>query len=291
MTVEIDNHSGFCIGVINAITSAERELAKKETLYCLGEIVHNNAEVERLEKEGLRTITHNELKKLSEKKVLIRAHGEPPSTFGKAKEHNIRIINATCLVVLRLQKKIKESYLSIKKNKGQIVIYGKKGHPEVNGLVGQTEGEAIVIGSAKELGKIDFSRPVTLFAQTTMDKEQYADLNSIILKKMQQKLKKKIVPLEVNNTICGSVSNRMPELKKFSKNHDVIIFVSGRESSNGKVLYQACKSVNKRTHFVSDVKEIMPGWFFSEDRAGICGATSTPRWQMELAAKFIKNLY
>lgn len=286
MKVEIDDNSGFCFGVINAIESAEKHLKGSEQLYCLGEIVHNNAEVARLEKKGLHTVSHSGLKKLKGKTVLIRAHGEPPSTFELAEKINLHLIDATCPVVLRLQKKIRSSYQNMKEKQGQILIFGKQGHPEVNGLVGQTDGQAIVIGSEDEIRKIDFTRPAAIFAQTTMDKEKYASLCEVILSRMQEHG----LQLEVNRTICGSVSNRVPDLKRFSQTHDVIVFVSGRESSNGKVLYQVCKSVNEQTYFISDKKEIKPVWFRHAKNVGICGATSTPRWQMEEVAAFIKKI-
>jgi len=290
MQIEIDANSGFCFGVINAIALAEEELQHHQPLYCLGEIVHNNAELKRLEAKGLITIHHDELEKFTGQKVMIRAHGEPPETFRKAYEHHVRIIDATCPVVLRLQQKIKKCYATLSCQPGIIVIYGKKGHPEVNGLVGQTGGTAIVIGSAEEANVIDVSLPIHLFSQTTMDKEKYIEVARVLRKKMQQTLQQEKVPLTVYQTICGAVANRVPELRKFAHRHDVILFVSGKESSNGKVLYEVCKSENPRTYFISDISEIQPAWFTPADHVGICGATSTPRWQMEQVAEWLHNL-
>ncbi len=291
MIIEVDRYSGFCFGVINAINRAEEVISKGEELYCLGDIVHNNAEVQRLEEKGMKTIEHDQLKNMMQKKVLIRAHGEPPSTFALAEEKNIQIIDATCPVVLKLQKKVKDCFESQFQSHGQVVIFGKQGHPEVNGLVGQTAGEAIVIGSINEINKLNFSKPICLFSQTTMDKRKYAELGEAILAEMKKELKQENVPFEINNTICGSVSNRVPSLKKFSSEHDVVIFVGGRTSSNGKVLFEICQSVNSKTHFVSEVSELKKEWFSSLDKVGICGATSTPRWQMEQVSETIQEMF
>ena len=290
MTVEIDRNSGFCFGVINAITRAEKELAKGEELFCLGEIVHNDAEVNRLAEQGLKTIMRDKLKDISRKTILIRAHGEPPSTFRMLEDSKNKILDATCPVVLKLQKKVKECYQKNIDCGGQVVIFGKKGHPEVNGLVGQTDDTAVVVGSREELSQIDFTRPVSLFSQTTMDGEAFDIISNAIRTGMREAMKKDDVPLTIHNTICGAVSNRVPMLKKFSEEHDIIIFVSGKESSNGRVLHQICHSVNKRTYHVSQAGDIQTEWFQKNDRVGICGATSTPRWQMEQIADLISNL-
>ncbi|MDR3287586.1 MAG: 4-hydroxy-3-methylbut-2-enyl diphosphate reductase [Prevotellaceae bacterium] len=290
MIVEIDDKSGFCYGVIRAIEKAENELDTHNNLYSLGEIVHNNIEVKRLETRGLKSINHNELFKIKGEKLLIRAHGEPPSTYSAAKQNQISIIDCTCPVVLKLQERIKNNYEKIKKINGQIVIFGKKNHAEVNGLIGQTDGTAIVVETAKDLDFIDFSRPVSLFAQTTKSIEKFNEINEIIKNKMTETNKNNNFVFESHNTICGQVSSRKPHLEMFSENHDVIIFVSGKQSSNGKILYDACKNVNKNTYMVEDENDLMSLWFIDIQSVGVCGATSTPKWLMEKVAEKILKL-
>jgi 4-hydroxy-3-methylbut-2-en-1-yl diphosphate reductase len=287
MTIDIDNNSGFCFGVVNAICKAEEELGTLNELYCLGDIVHNNAEVERLKKKGLKIISYKQFKELKNCKVLIRAHGEPPETYKIAKQNNIELIDASCSVVLKLQKRIRKSYLE-QADGGQIVIFGKEGHAEVNGLVGQTEGEAIVVSQLADLDKIDFSKPVSVFSQTTMSIEEFNLISDEIRKRMISQMKMENVPLSVNDTICRQVSNRAPMLKQFVKLYNVIIFVSGKESSNGKYLFEVCKSVNQNTYFVTSPADIDPDWFIGVESVGICGATSTPRWLMEEVSNFLK---
>ncbi|MFT5749913.1 MAG: (E)-4-hydroxy-3-methyl-but-2-enyl pyrophosphate reductase [Ancylomarina sp.] len=281
MIIEIDQNSGFCFGVVNAIEKAEETLAKDKTLYCIGDIVHNNIEVDRLKDQGLKTINHDDFEKLSNAKVLFRAHGEPPLSYKKAKENNIEIIDASCPVVLNLQKRIKKTYLELKKIDGQILIYGKKGHAEVNGLVGQTEGEAIVIEYVEDLKKVDFEKPVTLFSQTTKTISGFKEITNILNLKCQNELK-------INDTICRQVSNRMPNIREFAKKHDVIIFVSGKKSSNGKLLFDVCKQENEQSYFVSHPDEVKMTWFSEAKSVGISGATSTPSWLMEQIARNIK---
>ncbi len=290
MKVEIDDNSGFCFGVVNAIQLAEMELEKSEPLYCLGDIVHNSAEVDRLKTKGLVTINHEEFKELKNCKVLLRAHGEPPETYQIALQNNIQLIDASCPVVLRLQKNIKTGFDEILDKGGQVVIYGKEGHAEVNGLVGQTNGEAIVIGSRVDLDKIDFSKPINLFSQTTKSIEGFYDIEKEIRKRMIETQGNDNVLLISNDTICRQVSHRQPQLREFVKKHDVVIFVSGKKSSNGKMLYQVCKDENKNTYFVSDENELNKDWFSKAKSVGICGATSTPRWLMEKIANNIQNL-
>ena len=285
MKVEIDASSGFCFGVVYAIKKAEEELEHHGKLYCLGDIVHNNLEVERLKSLGLLTIDHDEFKKLKDCSVLIRAHGEPPETYEIAKRNNITLLDATCPVVLRLQHRIKLGSEEMKPIDGQIVIYGKEGHAEVNGLVGQTKGKAIVVGTINEIEKIDFSKPVTIFSQTTRNNEGYIEVINEIKRRMEEYGSP---VLNSHNTICRQVSSRREELRKFSKAHDVIIFVSGKKSSNGKVLYNVCLNENPRTYFVSELTELDKSWFKKEDEVGICGATSTPRWLMEKIAEEIR---
>lgn len=287
MNVEIDNNSGFCFGVVYAIQRAEEELAKNEKLYCLGDIVHNNVEVKRLESKGLITIDNEEFQKLHNCKVLIRAHGEPAETYKIALKNNITLIDASCPVVLRLQNKIKNGFDNFpNQKKGQIVIYGKKGHAEVNGLVGQTQGKAIVVSNIGDLEKIDFTKPINLFSQTTKSPEGFNSIKKEIEKRINQKNNSFIS----NDTICRQVSSRDKKLRNFAKKHNVIIFVSGKKSSNGKMLFEVCKKENPKTYFVSDYEEISVDWFKKTDSVGICGATSTPKWLMEKIANKIKLL-
>ncbi len=284
MEVEIDPGSGFCFGVVNAIRKAEEALDRGKKLYCLGEIVHNNVELSRLSGKGLVTISFEEFNRISNATVLIRAHGEPPGTYETARKNNITLIDATCPVVLRLQKKILKGYNENIDNGSQIVIFGRQGHAEVNGLVGQTGDTAMVINSMDDIEKIDFSKPVIVFSQTTKDPDKYNEIADAIRKRMS-------VPsqLIINDTICRQVSNRAKELKIFAKKHDVIIFVSGPNSSNGRALYEICRNENSRTFFVSSPEEIQKTFFKDVSSAGICGATSTPRWLMEKIAEIIKN--
>ncbi|NDV78307.1 4-hydroxy-3-methylbut-2-enyl diphosphate reductase [Dysgonomonas sp. 511] len=274
--IEIDLKSGFCFGVVNAIKKAEEELAKGGTLYCLGDIVHNNLEVDRLEKLGLRTINHEQFAALKNVRVLLRAHGEPPSTYEIARQNNIEIIDASCPVVLRLQKKIHDKYDKEKDNNTQIVIYGKKGHAEVIGLIGQTQSEAIVIEKKEDLDKLDFSRNICLFSQTTKPLDGFQEIIDIIESRMQGDAR-----FEYFDTICRQVSNRIPNIKEFAQKHDIIFFVAGEKSSNGKVLFAECKKYNPNSYFVTTPDDIDPKTLNITASIGICGATSTPRWQME----------
>jgi 4-hydroxy-3-methylbut-2-enyl diphosphate reductase len=284
MIVEIDKKSGFCFGVINAIRAAENELNDSEYLYCLGDIVHNGKEVERLEKKGLKTISKEEYFTLKNCKVLIRAHGEPPETYDYAKENNIELIDATCPVVLTLQEKVKRSYESKSAQQGQLVIYGKKGHAEIEGLNGQTDYNAIVIESKDEIEKIDTSRPVSFYSQTTKRIEDFNEIAGLIHANMQPG-----VPVEIKDTICRQVSNRVPNLKIFSKNYDLILFVAGRKSSNGQYLFSICKEENPNSFIISRTDEIQKEWFSGVNSVGICGATSTPNWLMEDVAEWVNT--
>ena len=284
MRVEIDRRSGFCFGVIKAIKSAESELKTTDKLYCLGDIVHNGMEVERLEKMGLQSISREEYMQLKNCKVLIRAHGEPPETYEHAKKNNIELIDATCPVVLTLQEKVKGSYKKSQSKNGQVVIYGKKGHAEIIGLDGQIDNKAIVLESIGDTDRIDFSRTVSLYSQTTKRVEDFYAIADKVKASM-----KPGVPLEIKDSICRQVSNRVPHLKQFVKNFDVIIFVAGHKSSNGKYLYTICKEENPRTHHISRISEIEPDWFENAGSVGICGATSTPNWLMEEVAGWINQ--
>ncbi len=291
MVVEIDKQSGFCFGVQNAVEIAEKALLNGEIVFSLGPIVHNDKEVERLSTLGLASIDHDEFMKLKNCKVLIRAHGEPPETYFTAEKNNITIIEATCPIVKRLQSKIKDTWLKTKKGNGQVVIFGKPGHAEVVGLQGQIMNEGILVSDADDFKKIDVTRPVYLFSQTTMSVKEYSNLTDILRSKMKENgISDTENNLIINNTICGQVSNREPHLKIFARKHDAIIFVSGRESSNGKMLYSVCKSINPDTHFVSSAQEIDYAWFEGKKSVGICGATSTPKWLIENIRDIISNI-
>lgn len=274
--VEIDEGSGFCFGVVTAIHKAEEELAKGVTLYCLGDIVHNSREVERLKTMGLITINHEEFKQLHNAKVLLRAHGEPPETYAIARKNNIEIIDATCPVVLRLQKRIKQEYQEKDAEEKQIVIYGQNGHAEVLGLVGQTTGKAIVIEKLEEAKELDFSKSIRLYSQTTKSLDEFWEIVDYI--------KGHISPsatFEYYDTICRQVANRMPNLRTFAASHDLIFFVSGKKSSNGKMLFSECLKVNPNSHLIDNAEEIDDSLLHGISSIGVCGATSTPKWLME----------
>jgi 4-hydroxy-3-methylbut-2-enyl diphosphate reductase len=276
LDIEIDKKSGFCFGVVKAINKAEEELAKGEVLYCLGDIVHNGQEVERLEKMGLITINHDEFALLRNVKVLFRAHGEPPSTYETAKKNNINLIDASCPVVLKLQSRIKSTYESNKQEDNQIVIYGHHGHAEVNGLVGQTEGNAIVIEDETELDKVDFSKKIRLFSQTTKSLSGFNNLVETVSKLSHNKEN-----FEYSDTICRQVANRIPNITTFAQQKDIIVFVSGSKSSNGKVLFDHAKSINPNSYLVTNANEVLALNLDLSKKIGICGATSTPLWLME----------
>ncbi|MCZ8373061.1 4-hydroxy-3-methylbut-2-enyl diphosphate reductase [Phocaeicola acetigenes] len=281
--VEIDQGSGFCFGVTAAIQKAEEELAKGEKLYCLGDIVHNGQECERLKQMGLITINHEEFALLKNAKVLLRAHGEPPRTYEIARENHIEIIDATCPVVLRLQKRIKQEYDATPSDREkQIVIYGKNGHAEVLGLVGQTCGKAIVIEKLDEVKSLDFSKDIRLYSQTTKSLDEFRQIVAYI--------KEHISPsatFEYYDTICRQVANRMPNIQKFASAHDLVFFVCGHKSSNGKILFQECKKVNPNSYQIDQPEEINKDLLKDAQSIGICGATSTPKWLMEACKNVI----
>lgn len=283
--VEIDEGSGFCFGVVTAIHKAEEELTKGETLYCLGDIVHNSREVDRLKTMGLITINREEFKQLKNAKVLLRAHGEPPETYMIARENNIEIIDATCPVVLRLQKRIRQGYLADSDEEKQIVIYGKSGHAEVLGLVGQTDGKAIVIEKAEEAKKLDLNKSIRLFSQTTKSLDEFQE----IVEYFKQHISPEAT-FEYYDTICRQVANRMPKLREFAATHDLIFFVSGKKSSNGKMLFEECLKVNANSHLIDNEKEIDPSLLQNVKSIGVCGATSTPKWLMEKIYNHIRTL-
>ena len=287
MEIEIDNGSGFCFGVTTAIHKAEEELDKTGHLFCLGDIVHNSNEVERLKKKGLVTITHEQLRELHDVKVLLRAHGEPPETYETALRNNIEIIDATCPVVLQLQRRIRKSYNEHKEEAlPQIVIYGKLGHAEVNGLVGQTEGSAIVIESLAEIDKINFNRDIYLYSQTTKSLQGF--------KTIVEEIKHRIGP-DVKffsyDTICRSVANRIPQIRAFAARHELVLFVCGKKSSNGRNLFNECVDANPNSHLISNENDIDPHWLDGINSVGICGAPSTPRWLMTQVKEFIIKVH
>ena len=290
LKITVDPKSGFCFGVVYAIEMAENILKEDNKLYCLGDIVHNNREVDRLNNLGLEIIDHKRLTELNNCKVLIRAHGEPPSTYEIALKNNIELLDASCPVVLKLQHQIKEGYETIKKIDGQVIIYGKEGHAEVTGLVGQTNGEAIIVTTKEDISKIDFEKPIYIYSQTTKSPKAFQIIVDEIKKELIDLGKDVDLKFVVHDTLCRQVSGREPQLKTFASENDVIVFVSGTKSSNGKMLFLSCKEQNKQSYFVSDTKEIDENWFKNSNSVGICGATSTPRWLMDEVADHIKQI-
>jgi len=282
MIIEIDKNSGFCFGVVEAIRKVEETLQVQDVLYCLGDIVHSDAEVERLTKKGLITIDHEHYFTMKDVTVLLRAHGEPPSTYEYARQNNIRLIDATCPVVLKLQQRIRSGHET--DNNTQFVIFGKKGHAEVNGLVGQTNGEAIVIENTDEIDKIDFTRPIELYSQTTKDLEGF----NLLAKELKHRAIN--TPVNIHDTVCRQVANRIPAIREFSARFGLIIFVSGLKSSNGKMLYNICKSVNPNSKFISSIQEIDKQWIQDVESVGICGATSTPKNLLEDVASALHQM-
>ena len=287
MIVEIDSGSGFCFGVTTAIQKAEDTLANGEKLYCLGDIVHNGMECERLRGMGLITIDHDEFAQLHDATVLLRAHGEPPTTYEQAQKNNITIIDATCPVVLALQKRIKKKFTNIDTNgrPTDIVIFGKNGHAEVLGLVGQTQGKAIVIEHAEDAKKLDFSHNIYLYSQTTKSLDEFHQ----IIEYCKQHIEEGAI-FQSFDTICRRVSNRMPNICEFATKHDLILFVSGHKSSNGKVLFRACREKNPNSYLIEGPDEIKLEWFEGVKSVGICGATSTPKWLMERCKEKVENI-
>ncbi len=282
MKVTVDQNSGFCWGVVRTIDIAEQELQESRKLYSLGDIIHNPVEIDRLKEKGLSTISLDDLKDVKDAKVLIRAHGEPPETFRRAKELGIELIDATCPVVTKVQERIRKFY----DNGYQIVIFGKKDHAEVVGLVGHTNGTAIVIKSGEEVDKLDLTKRTVLFSQTTMDKATFYLIRDVIKSRIKAEFEvgtfeEMAVDFHAKDTICGQVSGRDKKLREFSRSNDVMIFVAGRKSSNGKVLYEIAKEENARTYFVEDEKELQPEWFIGAETVGVSGATSTPQWLMD----------
>ncbi len=288
MKIEIDQQSGFCFGVEKVIKIAEDILKEEGKVYCLGEIVHNQREMERLVSLGLVTIDYETYRNMKNCKVLIRAHGEPPETYEIAKKNNIQLLDGTCPIVDRLQKKVKIGFEEMKKKDGQVIIFGKEKHAEVIGLKGQAEGKAIVVNHLQELDQIDFSKPVVLYSQTTRNKKKYRELGREIQKRINGVTDRS--ELLIYNTICNQVANRELTIREFARNHDLVLFVSGKNSSNGKMLYQVCKEENPNSRFISAESEIEKSWFDNIKSVGICGATSTPEWLMRNVAENVKSL-
>lgn len=284
MRIEIDDKSGFCFGVVNAIGKAEQAL-REGAVYSLGDIVHNRLEVQRLQRLGLETVSHSDLDRLGGKTLLVRAHGEPPCTYEKARRFGINVIDATCPVVARLQRKVAEAYEKMKRVNGQVVILGKKGHAEVVGLTGQIGDDCTVVECERDLDALDFSRPVYLLSQTTQSLELFRHVERSIAERIYD-----ASALTVNDTICRQVSSREQHLREFAARYDAVVFVCGRKSSNGRVLFEVCRSANARTYNVEDSGELRPEWFEGAESVGVCGATSTPKWLMERLAEAIDDL-
>ena len=285
MTISIDSNSGFCFGVTRAIGKAEEELSKGERLYCLGDIVHNGQECNRLLQLGLQTIDHQQFLQLHNEKVLLRAHGEPPSTYQQAKQNHINVIDATCPVVLHLQERIKREYDADKDHRKQIVIFGKNGHAEVLGLVGQTNGTAIIIETPEEVNRLDFNQDICLFSQTTKPLDGFQRIVNYISEHISPN-----ATFTYYDTICRQVANRMPNIRAFATKHDVILFVCGQKSSNGRMLFDECKASNPSSYMIDSASEIQLDWLKDCKSVGICGATSTPKWLMEECKVRIKEL-
>lgn len=283
ISVEIDPKSGFCNGVVRAIERAETYLESHSRLYSLGSIVHNTLELERLREKGLEIVSIDSIKDLHDDVLLIRAHGEPPETYAFARDHRLDVIDCTCPVVLKLQERVRTTYEEMKSCDGQVVIFGKKGHAEVNGLVGQTEGNAVVISNVEEAESLDFNRPVALFSQTTKDPVEFREVADVIVSRRKD--------AKVFDTICRQVAQRHNSLVDFASSHSVILFVSGKESSNGKVLFDLCRSVNHRSYQLEQASQIEDKWLQDGDTVGICGATSTPKWQLEEIFIYLQDRY
>lgn len=285
MVVEIDPRSGFCFGVVKAIEAAEQLLARSPELYCIGDIVHNGQEVERLQRLGMHVVEPHDLPSLAGRPALIRAHGEPPSTYALAQAHGVHLTDATCPVVLRLQQRVKSAWQRTLSTGGMVLIYGKRGHAEVIGIVGQTDGQAVVVEHPADIEALSLPHHVELFAQTTMEPQRYQALANEVRSRMSNANE-----LTVHDTICKQVANRRSELARFAAEHHVVVFVGGRKSSNAKTLFETCQQANPRSHFVSQPADLQPEWFANAQLVGICGATSTPQWLMEHVAQAIQSM-
>ena len=284
MRIEIDSQSGFCFGVVTAISKAEEALQREKVVYSLGDIVHNRLEVQRLEGLGMQTVTHEQMPRLGGCSLFIRAHGEPPSSYETAKKNQVEIIDASCPVVLNLQKKIREAYERGVGDGGQVVIYGKRGHAEVNGLVGQTDGEAIVVENTEDVSRLDFSKDIVLYSQTTKSREGLNAIEEEIRRHNPSGV------FECHDTICRQVSNRMPRIRRFAASHELVLFVSGKKSSNGKILFDECSEANPNSKLINSEDDIQKEWLCNVNSIGICGATSTPRWLMANVKRRIEQI-
>ena len=285
MKILIDDNAGYCFGVVKAIGTAEEELASAGRLFCLGDIVHNSAEVERLKQTGLQVIDHDMLRRLpADSRVLIRAHGEPPATYAAARALGIRLIDATCPIVLALQSRIRQGYEAMQRVGGQIVLFGKPGHAEVIGLNGQCDGQAIIVSREDDLGQIDFARPIRLYSQTTKSRDEYRHLIANIEARLPEG-----ADFVAYDTVCNRVANRAKELETFARSVDVLLFVAGANSSNGRYLYEYCRHVQPQTYLIATPDELQPRWVSSATSVGISGATSTPRWLMESVKSKLEN--
>ena len=283
MRVEIDARSGFCFGVVNAISKAEELLATGEEVFSLGDIVHNRIEMERLEHLGLRTIRHDALAGLQARTLLIRAHGEPPRTYAQAAQNNLRVVDATCPVVAQLQHRVREAYEKMQSVGGTVVLLGKRGHPEVTGLTGQVADDVIVVEGKADLDVIDFSRPICLLSQTTQSLALFEEIRAAICQRTSDPMS-----VTVHDTICRQVSGREEHLRAFARQFDAVLFVSGRDSSNGRVLFEVCREANPHSYKIEEEGEIDPAWLEGVRSVGICGATSTPRWLMQRVAEELR---
>ena len=292
MKIDIDKNSGYCFGVEYAIQMAEIELEQSGKLYCLGDIVHNSMEVNRLSAKGLIVIDKTELNELHDCKVLIRAHGEPPETYKTALENNIELIDASCPVVLKLQNRVKNEFDKVESKGGQMIIYGQEGHAEIIGLNGQINNKATIVTSMEDLEQVDYTKPISLFSQTTKSTAGFQKIKLRIEEKIKEANSEKDLAeiFDANDSICRQVSNREPQLAIFAKDYDVVLFVSGKKSSNGKALFSVCKNINENSYFIENEQEIEPDWLIGKDSIGICGATSTPMWLMEQVAEKVKNM-
>lgn len=285
MRVVIDDNSGFCFGVVRAISEAESALQSRGEVYCLGDIVHNRVEVQRLQNMGLHTISHEDISSLSGRTMLIRAHGEPPTTYRLAEESGVEIIDATCPVVARLQRRVREAYAKMKEVGGRVVLLGKRGHAEVVGLIGQVGDDVVVVENEAELQGLDYTHPIYFLSQTTQSIDLFNRMAQCIVGSMDED-----VECTVDDTICRRVAGREANLAEFSQSVDVVLFVCGRKSSNGRVLSEVCRRANARCYNIEEASEIEAHWFEGVESVGICGATSTPRWLMEEVAAHVNNL-
>lgn len=290
MKVQIDPSAGFCFGVANAIEKSETEISRSGSILCLGEIVHNPSELKRLKDMGLSTIDISEFEKHKNQTILFRAHGEPPESYQKAENENLAVIDATCPIVLKLQERIQKACKKAEEKNGKVILFGKKNHPEILGLIGHSKGKAKLVATPDDLSELDLSKPVFLFSQTTANPYEFDQLVLALREKMSAHFPAENLPLEVHNSICKKVTGRVPVLEKFARENEVIVFVGGKKSSNGRFLFEICKKNNPNSYMVEDEEEIDPSWFLNAKTIGISGATSTPVWLLEKIAAQLINI-